>query len=213
MRQYQTYSGLLSSAIIAVIILVVISTPLPAYCEVNGTSLLLQQNPIQGGRLNFEPGVHKFSRGSEMVLKATAKPGYSFVYWLGDVRDPMSSTTSVVLNVPKIVIAVFEKNDQPGLFELEDTRSALNDTSGGGGHQMLAAADYANTVYTGGGSAEYDGADYNFNNTDDNDINDDFPTPYDGDDFPVPGEPVPEPGTVFLMLLGGFCLRARRHGR
>ena len=213
MRQYQIYSGLLSSALIAVIILVVISTSGPAFCEVNGPSLLLQQSPVQGGKLNMELGVHKLSRGSEMILKATAKPGYSFVYWLGDVSDPMSSMTSVVLNVPKIVIAVFEKNDEPGLFELEDIRSALNDTSGGVGGQMRAAADYANTSYSGGGSSKYDGPDYYPNDNPVDDDENDLPVPSDGDDFPVPGEQVPEPGTVLLMVLGGACLRVRRHRR
>jgi len=214
MRQYQTYCGKLSPALLAMVMLVIVATAGPVFCDVTGTSLLLQQSPVQGGNLNVELGVHRLSRGSEMILKATAKPGYCFVYWLGDVSDPMSSTTSVFINGPKIVIAVFEKNEYPGLFEPEQPRSALNNTNGGGGRQLRAATDYSNTVYTGGGFAEYNGPDYPRDNpVDVDEVDDDFPVPEDGEDFPVPGEPVPEPATFILMMLGGAYLSRQRNRR
>ncbi len=97
----------------------------PAYCEVPRVALFLQQNLVQGGTIIPSPGVHNFSLNSEVTLTAIAKPGYHFVCWLGDVSDPISSTTIALLNKPKIIIAVFEQNEY-------DTLSMEANTSGGG---------------------------------------------------------------------------------
>ena len=51
----------------------------PAYCQIDGTALLLQQAPEQGGRIAPSVGVHHFESGTEITLTAIAKPGYQFV--------------------------------------------------------------------------------------------------------------------------------------
>src|SRR4030043_361321 len=79
----------------------------PAYCRTAGVALLVQQTPAQGGTVVPPPGVHYFAPDSQVALAATPKPGYQFLYWLGDVSDPNSSSTSAYLDGPKIIVAVF----------------------------------------------------------------------------------------------------------
>jgi len=79
----------------------------PAYCRTAGVALLVQQTPAQGGTVVPPPGVHYFAPDSQVALAAIPKPGYRFLYWLGDVSDPNSSSTSVYLDSPKIIVAVF----------------------------------------------------------------------------------------------------------
>ena len=96
-------------SIVLAIVVIVGGLAGPAYCQTNGVALLLQQTPVQGGTLNLSMGVHNFELYTEVTLTAIAKPGYQFVYWLGDVRDSTSNNTTVYLDGPKIIIAVFER--------------------------------------------------------------------------------------------------------
>lgn len=73
--------------------------------------LLLEQTPIKGGEITPVAGVYHFASGSEVTLTANPKPGYHFVHWLGDVSDPTASSTVVLLNKPKVVVAVFEQTE------------------------------------------------------------------------------------------------------
>jgi hypothetical protein len=81
----------------------------PACCQTAGVALLIQQTPAQGGTVVPPPGVHYFAPDSQVALAAIPNPGYRFLYWLGDVSDPNSSSTSVYLDSPKIIVAVFAK--------------------------------------------------------------------------------------------------------
>ena len=81
----------------------------PAYCEQDGTALMLEMTPPEGGNLNIVPGVHSYDRFAAVTLVATPKPGYQFVYWMGNVTDATTGTTTVLLDSPKMVIAVFER--------------------------------------------------------------------------------------------------------
>jgi hypothetical protein len=100
----------------------------PAYGQMNEPALLLQQSLAQGGTITPAAGVHKLELGSEITLTAVASPGYQFVYWLGDVDEPAASSTTVYLDGPKIVIAVFERAE----FELLFTAGASQNRPGGG---------------------------------------------------------------------------------
>lgn len=88
-----------------------------AYCRTNDPVLLLQQTPAEGGTITPATGVHHFALNADVTLTAVAKPGYRFVYWLGDVTDPTSHTTVVRLDAPKIVIAVFERTEYEFLLD------------------------------------------------------------------------------------------------
>jgi hypothetical protein len=147
-------------------------------------SLLLQQTPVQGGTVEPGIGLHQFELNTQVTLTAIPKSGYQFVYWLGDVEDPVSSTTIVYIDGPKIVIAVFERIANEFLVTEEEATSSPNE--GLIGHP----ADYAmgtESAIGGKRPPHY------------------RPPPEEpkDKDFPVP-EPVPEPATIFLLVAGTF---------
>jgi hypothetical protein len=94
----------------------------PQYCLGEGVALLLQQSTPEGGTVTPQIGVHQFDPGTEITLTATPNPGYQFVLWIGDVIDPTSSSTTLHLDSPKIIVAVFEKLEYESLTadELSD---------------------------------------------------------------------------------------------
>jgi hypothetical protein len=113
-------------------IIVAGSMVVPAYCQTYNITLLVQQTPNEGGAVTPIAGVYTFEPESEVTLTATPNPGYEFIYWLGDVSDHDSKNTVVLLDKPKIVIAVFEQA-QNGL-------DIAGVPSGGGGRSMTTAS-------------------------------------------------------------------------
>jgi len=109
----------------------------PACCQTLNVTLLIQQSPAQGGTISPSPGIYDFAPNSEVTLTAIPKPGYQFIYWLGDVADPTASITITYLNKPKIIIAVFEQSEYGFLLE-GATVSAGSPSSfvGGGGYSL-----------------------------------------------------------------------------
>ncbi len=95
----------------------------PAYCQTNGTVLLLQQTSAESSMITPGPGVHHFESGTEVTLTAIPRPGYQFIYWLGDVSDSTANSTIVYLDAPKIVLAVFEQSEYEFLFAEESSQS------------------------------------------------------------------------------------------
>ena len=161
----------------------------PAYGQSDGVVLLLEQTPVKGGEITPIAGVYHFAPGAEVTLSALPKPGYQFVHWLGDVSDPAATSTTVCLNKPKVIIAVFEQIEHgmgadekgwpkagggapSGLFP-----TAVNLGSGGG--------------FSGGGSKPY-------------------PKQHIYAIGHKPAPEVPEPATAALLALGGLLAFARR---
>jgi len=117
-----------------------------------------------------------------------------------------SSSTTVLLDGPKIIIAVFERTEF--VFVLEEEPPVI-----GLGRSVVAN----NYVYLGGGSANAIGykppKELEWPQPEEEEHDDDFPVPEP--DFPVPEPdfpvPIPEPATVVLMGLGalGFVRRRR----
>jgi len=183
-----------------------------AYCQSENTALLIQQTPAEGGQVNLGAGVHRFAPNTQITLAATPKPGYQFVYWMGDVSDTAASRTSVYLDTPKIIIAVFEKVKQDiALIQAGPTGPAGGGQprrGGGGGRGGLIASgvDYARGGFSGGGGGVGElnqQVVYNWT----------LPSkeePPEPEGFPVP---VPEPATGMLLLFGGLYIFGRRRCR
>jgi len=180
-----------------------------AYCQTDGTMLLLQQTPPEGGMINPGVGVHNFDLDTEVTLTAVPKPGYQFVYWMGDVSDPMTNRTIVHLDAPKIVIAVFERSEYEFLAVQERPQSAP-----AGGGLRRSPADYAR-----GGISPVAGKrphkwrwpsppePRELQDTPVPEESEDFPVPEEGEDFPVP---IPEPVTLSFLALGSLALLRKR---
>ncbi len=178
----------------------------PAYGQINDPALLLQQSPADGGTITPAVGVHQFEFGSEITLTAIPRPGYQFVYWMGDVGEPTTSRTTVYLDAPKIVIAVFERAE----FELLFVEGPSHIRPGGGLVRTAAGAAQGGFGAPGGSRPR------KFRwpsvppppDDDEDDIGEDFPVPEGGDDFPSPE--IPEPATVLLLGLGSLVLLRKR---
>jgi hypothetical protein len=180
----------------AVLILAVVLFALfePAYCQVEGTALLLQQTPEGGGTVTPAVGVHHFEQGTEVTLTAIPQPGYQFICWLGDVSDQMAGSTAVYLDAPKIVIAVFEQ----AKFEFAVFAERSQSAPGGGLYRSPGES-------TSGG---FGGAGAKRPSKRRGPVPTPSPTPIPYDEFPVPE--VPEPATICLFGLGSLML-LRKH--
>lgn len=166
--------------IIALFIITFVSVK-PGNCQ-NGYSILVQESPVGAGRINPGMGVQSFDANKMVNLNAIANPGWQFVYWLGNVSDPTRNNTTVAVDGPKIVIAVFERV----AFEF-----TANSGSPSLGPEISTPQYYSTGGGTGGGAFKPD----------------DGPDPR-----PRPGpepEPIPEPATIVLLVGGVLVLYNR----
>lgn len=160
----------------------------PAYSQTPDVALLLQQTPSKGGAITPIAGVHHFELNSEITLTAVPKPGYQFLYWLGDVSDPGATKTVVYLDKPKIVIAIFEQTENGTL--VEEVGLPFGGGGAGGSGLVNTAANFG---YTGGMSSGAGGRAKSPKVVYVKNI-----------------EVIPEPATGVLLLLGSLFAFARR---
>lgn len=213
----RTGSKKINLCIILLAVGLVIALSDQGYCrqrESEGYVLMIQQSPVSGGTVTPGLGVQRFGLNEVVTLTAIPKPGYHFVYWLGDVIDGTTEETTVVVDSPKIIIAVFERTEYNTLTELDTIRPGL----GRGGARAVRTDFRMGRRINPGGRKDRDRPTYeppellgrNFP-VPDGDMGEDFPVPMDGD-FPVPDdEPIPEPATIAMVGLGAFLLRKRKH--
>jgi len=164
--------------------------------------LMVQQTPVDGGSVTPDIGVHNVSANGDVKVTATPRPGYQFVYWLGDVSDPTANSTVVAVNSPKIVVAVFERSE----YELPFEAPAGAEGEGGGGGGGLVP-NRGQAVGGGGGISPASGGDfkgptYIINQPEQ--PNDDPPPVPDGD------SEVPEPATMLLLAIGSLAALNRK---
>ncbi len=169
----------------------------PAYCQEGGVALLLQQTPSQGGTVSPDIGVHHYDADAEVTLIAVPRPGYNFVYWLGDVLDPTASKTTALLDKPKVIVAVFQQVDDDQLIVGQSL--AVRRAGGGAGSSLSPSASRG-----GGGGGSPPGGDPT-PPTEEGD-----PPPDDPPDYPPDPPEVPEPATGLLLTLGGLALLRNR---
>jgi len=110
--------------------------------------LCIEQTPAKAGKVTPDSGTHQFRVDSLVALSAEPMPGYQFAYWLGDVADPGARQTTVHVDAPKVIIAVFKPTE-----EYEFARKA----GGGGGPLSPTICDWSTPAFTapsggGGGS-------------------------------------------------------------
>jgi len=178
-----------------ILALVVITAGLlfkPANGKTQNIALLLQQSPVQGGIITPDTGVYYFAPNTKLILTAVPKPGYQFLCWLGDVSDSTSNHTTVHLNAPKIIIAVFERVEYEHLFMAEGM--LVGGSSGGGGNATgrVFTRRAAGQVLEGGGA----GAEVA-------EVPEKTRKPEQ--------EPIPEPATILLLGLGSVILCKQRY--
>ncbi|MEN6424422.1 MAG: PEP-CTERM sorting domain-containing protein [Phycisphaerales bacterium] len=117
------------------------------YSEQTAYDLCIEQSPAKAGIVTPDSGTHRFHADSLVTLSAEPQPGYQFAYWLGDVADPSAKQTTVHVNAPKVIIAVFKPAEEYP-FERK--------TSGGGGPLSPTMVDLStpgfNIASSGGGA-------------------------------------------------------------
>ena len=109
--------------------------------------LCIEHSPARAGKVTPDSGTHRFYANSVVALSAEPVPGYQFAYWLGDVADPSSKQTTVHVDTPKVIIAVFKPAEE---YPFE--RSA---GGGGGGPLSPTICDLSTPAFTvpsGGGN-------------------------------------------------------------
>ncbi len=176
--------------LISAIAIIVCCLFAPAYCQTPDVALLLQQTPSKGGAITPIAGVHHFELNSEITLTAVPKPGYQFLYWLGDVSDPGAIKTVVYLDKPKIVIAIFGQTGDGKLVEEEGLSFGGGGAGGSGLVNTVANFGYG---YTGGMSSGAGGRAKSPKVV-----------------YVKSIEVIPEPATGVLLLLGSLFAFARR---
>jgi len=169
-----------------------------------GYSLLIEQSPIGAGKVAPQTGVYKAGLDEVVTLTAIAKPGYQFMCWLGDVTDPTTNETTILVDSPKIVIAVFERSK----FDLPLEAGIVSGMGGGG---LRGVPDFRPRGGGGGGGR--------FRKPVEpveppEPLEHEFPVP--AEPFPVPendDEEIPEPATAALLGLGTLLLSLSRGNR
>lgn len=169
--------------------------------------LMLQHTPSDGGTVSPSPGVHNVVANGDVTVIARPRPGYEFVTWLGEVADPTANSTTVSVNSPKIVVAVFQRSE----YELPFAEPAPPDSTGGGSSLI------PNRQYAGGGmgvspnqrTGNYGGINYEYSPKYIYNPPVNPPTDDPGDD-PPPIPNIPEPATMLLLGLGSVLALKRR---
>ena len=168
-----------------------------------GYCLLIEQSPIDAGKITPQSGIYNAELDEVVVLRAIARPGYQFVYWLGDVTDPTTNETTIFVDSPKIVMAVFERSK----FELPIDVGIVSGIGRGG----LRGRPVFRPRGMGGAGG---GVDVPPPTEPPEPLEREFPVP--AEPFPVPendNEEIPEPATVILLGLGIVPLVVRRRVR
>jgi hypothetical protein len=197
-------------------LITVLSISMAAQASDEGYALLVQSSPPGAGSVTPGLGVHKTSIGQTVALSAVPKQGYQFLYWLGDVSSTSGTDTTISVDSPKLVVAVFAKEDFDEELPLAGIADGQHAPGGGRGFNPIRSPASINAPRVFSDGRRRFAPQPPPVDPDDGDIPvpgdiDDIPVPGDNDDIPVSGDnEVPEPATVLLLGLGSSVLLKRR---
>jgi PEP-CTERM motif/Divergent InlB B-repeat domain len=155
-------------------------------------AVLLQESPAGAGQIDPGAGVHTYGVNETVTLTTVANPGWKFVCWLGEVSDKTTNRTMMSVDGPKIIIAVFARDEFVNLKPGEAFSA---------GQGILTPRYDAIGGDLGSGSGPPpSNPHYDYPST---------PTPPDMPP-PVPPE-VPEPATMLLLGIGAGLLTINRN--
>ena len=177
-------------------IMMVLGMTMSAYSK--DMSLMLQQRPNNGGTVTPGSGLHSFDKNEQVTLIAVPKPGYQFVYWLGDVSDTMTNSTVANMDSPKIIVAVFEKvkHEQLGASEMSPRQPSP---------RIFVGSEYSRQGGGGGGGKRPHKRRYPYTPEDEPE------EPEDDPNIPVPS--VPEPATGLILTFGSLGMMWKKRNR
>ena len=199
---------------ITFVIIVAAALSTQAFCqdEIDEYVLMIQQTPVGAGRITPETGVHSFTVNEKITITAMPKPGYIFLYWLGSVDDMTTNRTTVLIDAPKIVIAVFERAEFALLTDLESLRTGRGRGGGSYRGEGFGTGRGINPGVPRVPPEPPEIPDYHFDDVPvpEDEPEDELPIPED--DFPVPEDEefVPEPATIMLLGFGTALVRIRK---
>ena len=120
-----------------VIIVVVLGCIAPLMAQDSKLALLVQKSPEYGGSVTPLAGVNMVGERQLVEINAVPKDGYEFVHWLGEVTESTNRNTTVLLDSPKIVVAVFERAE---LATVASSGVEAAPASGGGAPRVSSAS-------------------------------------------------------------------------
>lgn len=174
-------------SLLAAVVLAVFAAPSYSSQEAN-YDLLIQRSPISGGVVTPGDGAHRAEANEVMQLAAIPNPGYKFVCWFGEVSDTSTNSTTIFVDSPKLVVAVFERLGSD--FEFAVGGSSTDSGGGGGSSRLVRSSSFRSGSYSSPASS---------------------PIPPRTPSV-VPVTPVPEPITA-VLLGGGFLIMSMKRKR
>lgn len=121
MAAAQTFNDLLG-------ILTVQDTAVTGLAE---TILTMAVDPEEGGTTTPQPGPHVYADGDTVPVSAASSEGYYFTGWTGNVANPDTSVTTVVLNGDQTVTAHFSAYRTLTINVLPDAEYGTTDPTPG----------------------------------------------------------------------------------